>query len=107
MRSFPWAEQLSLNPDPNWQIKSFTEIILNIMSNFIPNEIKKIVPRDPPWTDRNLKSMLKKKDKHYRNYKRHGYREENKATLEALRTECKESTNGQKALSEEISRFVE
>ena len=68
------------------------------MSNFIPNEIKKIVPRDPPWIDRNLKSMLKKKDKHYRNYKKHGYREEDKATLEALRTECKESIETAKKL---------
>ena len=42
--------------------------------------------------------MLKKKDKHYRNYKKHGYREEDKATLEALRTECKESIETAKKL---------
>ena len=91
MKSFPWAEHLCLNPDSNWQTKSFTEIFLNIMSNFIPNEMKKSVPRDPPWIDKNLKLLLKRKDKHYRNYKKHGYREEDKATLETLRNECKES----------------
>ena len=61
MKSYPWAEHLGLNPDPNWQTKSFTEILLNIMSNFIPNEMKKSVPRDPPWIDKNLKLLLKKK----------------------------------------------
>ena len=66
------------------------------MSNFIPSEVKKSVPRDPPWIDKNLKKMLKKKDKHYRNYKKHGYREEDKTTLEVLRTECKESIEAAK-----------
>ena len=45
---------------------------------------------------KNLKQMLKKKDKHYRNYKKHGYREEDKTTLEVLRTECKESIEAAK-----------
>ena len=40
MESFPWTEHLSINSDPNWQVKSFQEIVLNIMSNFIPNEVK-------------------------------------------------------------------
>ena len=96
MKHFPWAQHFRLNPDPNWQVKSFTEIFLNIMSNFIPNEVKKSVPRDPPWIDKNLKQMLKKKDKHYRNYKKHGYREEDKTTLEVLRTECKQSIEAAK-----------
>ena len=96
MNNFPWAQHLRLNSNPNWQTKQFTEIFLNIMANFIPNEIKKSVPRDPPWIDKNLKLLLKKKDKHYRNYKKHGYREEDKVTLEALRTECKESIDAAK-----------
>ena len=29
------------------------------MANFIPNEIKRIVPRDPPWITKPLKTMLK------------------------------------------------
>ena len=45
---FPWEQHLNANPDVNWHVGSFTEIILNIMSNFIPNEIKRINPRDPP-----------------------------------------------------------
>ena len=39
---------------------------LIIMSNFISNQIKKYIPRDPPWIG---KSMLQKKNVYYRNYK--------------------------------------
>ena len=49
MTSFPWFQHLNINTDPNWQFKTFTEIFLNIMSNLIPNETKRFVPRDPPW----------------------------------------------------------
>ena len=37
-----------LNTDPNWQVTTFTDILLNIMTNFIPNENKIFLPRDPP-----------------------------------------------------------
>ena len=53
--SFPWEDHFGQNDDVNWQVKSFNEIILNIMSNFIPNKLITITPRDPPWIDKNLK----------------------------------------------------
>ena len=34
---------------------------MNIMKNVIPNDIKKCIPRDPPWIHKSLKAMLKKK----------------------------------------------
>ena len=54
------------------------------MSNFIPNEIKRVAPRDPRWITKSLKDMLKRKNKLYKNYKRHGYRDD-KIRLEAFR----------------------
>ena len=42
MLNFPWSQQLSLNSGVTWQTKMFTETLLNIMSNFIPNEIKRL-----------------------------------------------------------------
>ena len=96
MSKFPWLQHFSLNSDVNWQAKTFTEIILNIMSNFVPNEVKKIVPRDPPWFTKPLKSMLNRKNRLFKNYKRHGYKEEDKLRLQNFRQECKEAVESAK-----------
>ena len=45
----PWYDVLNENPDPNWQAKTFTEILLNIMTNLITNETIAVKPRNPPW----------------------------------------------------------
>ena len=91
MISFPWVQHFRLNPDPNWQVKTFTDIFLNIMSTFIPNEIKRCSPRDPPWITSHLKTLLNKKNRLYKNYKRHGYRAEDKVRLDAFRIECQQT----------------
>ena len=91
MTNFPWFQHLSLNNDPNWQVKTFIDIVLNIMSNFVPNEIKRFVPRDPPWITKALKSMLKRKNRLYKNYKRHGYKDDDKARLVTFRGECQQA----------------
>ena len=52
MTSFPWRQHLNVNTDPNWQVKTFTDTLLNIMSNFIPNETKRFLPRNPPWINK-------------------------------------------------------
>ena len=44
----------------NWQVKTFTEILLNIMSNFIPNKTVTIKPKDPPWITKLIKTMYAK-----------------------------------------------
>ena len=85
--SFPCSRHLSLNTDSNWQVKVFTDILLNIMSNFVPNETKRFVPRDPPRINKSLKGMLNRKNRLYKNYKRHDYREEDKARLDTFRSE--------------------
>ena len=71
MTNFPWLEQLNLNMATNWQVKTFTEIFLNIISNYIPNETKRFVPRDPPWITKPIKTMLNRKNR-----------------LDAFRVEC-------------------
>ena len=88
MINFPWLEQLNLNTDTNWQVKTFTEIFLNIMSNYIPNEIKKFIPHDPPWITKPIKTMLNRKNRLFKNYKKHRYKDEDKVRLDAFRTEC-------------------
>ena len=91
MTSFPWLQHFSLNPDPNWQVKTFTDIFLNIMLNFIPNEIKLNSPRDPPWITKHLKTLLRKKNRLYNNYKRHGYKADDKIRLDSFRIECQQA----------------
>ena len=87
----PWRQHVNINNDPNWQAKTFTEIILNIMSIFIPNETKKIIPRDPPWITKPLKTMLNRKNRLYKSYKRNGYKEEDKFRLNDFRVECQQA----------------
>ena len=86
--NFPWREHLNSNPDPNWQVTSFTDKILNIMSNFIPNRITKVTPRDPPWITQPLKTMLNKQNRLYRNFKGHGYKPEDKIRVNNFNAEC-------------------
>ena len=89
--NFPWHKQLNLNMDTNWQVKTFTEIFLNIMSNYIPNETKRFVPRDPPWITKPIKTMLNRKNRLFKNYKKHHYNDDDKVGLDAFRTECHEA----------------
>ena len=91
--NFPWQNQLDLNRDPNWQVDLFTVTILNIMAAFIPNETKRIKPRDPSWISSELKTLLKKKNRLYASFKRNGYRENDRVNLEAFRFECKEAVD--------------
>ena len=70
MNSFPWLQHLNINIDPNWQVKTLTEIFLNVMENFIPNEDKKFVPRYPPWITKPLMTMLNRKNRLFKNYKK-------------------------------------
>ena len=60
MTNFPRVRHLSLNTDPDWQVKTFTNILLNIMSNFVPNEVKTICSREPEWFNRNVQKFIKK-----------------------------------------------
>ena len=57
MSSFPWLQQLNINNDTNWQVKTLTDIFLNIMSNFIASETRRFVPRNSPWITTPLKTL--------------------------------------------------
>ena len=85
---FPWEEHFRENQDVNWQVQSFNEKILNIMSNFIPNKTIKVIPREPPWIDKALKNMLNRQQRLYRNYKKHGFKPDDKSRVDVFRSEC-------------------
>ena len=46
------------NLDVNDQVSVFNEIIMNIMSNFVPNELITCDDRDPPWMNRYIKNLI-------------------------------------------------
>ena len=91
MASFPWRQHLNVNTDPNWQVKTFTDTFLNILTSFVPNEIKRFVPRNPPWITKPLKTMRNRKNRLFKNYKRHGYKAEDKVRIDGFRIECQQA----------------
>ena len=58
------------------------------MSNFVPNELKTISPREPEWLNRNVKNLLRKQNKIYKKLKKNGYKNEDKLILDRLKNEC-------------------
>ena len=94
--NFPLSEVLNGNPVTNWQAKTFTEILFNIMSNFIPNKTVTIKPRGPPWITKSIKTMLNKQTRLFKNFKKHGHRSEDKKRLDSYRDECKKSIDNSK-----------
>ena len=91
MTSFLWRQHLNLNTDTNWQIKTFTDVFLKVMSNFIPNETKRFVPRDQPSITKPLTTMLNGKNRLFKNYKKHHYKEEDKVRPDTFRIECQKA----------------
>ena len=97
MKNFPWGQHLSLNRGPNWQVKTFTDTFLNILTNFVPSETKRFVPRNPPWITRSLKNMLHRKNRLYKNYKKHLYKDDDKVRLDIFRCECHQAVKDAKS----------
>ena len=63
--ALPWKKHFA-NCDPSQQVEFFNDKIINIASNFIPNNYVKIQPKDPPWINNNLRRMIKKQNKQYK-----------------------------------------
>ena len=91
MSSFPWPHHLDTNS--NWQGKTITDTFLNILTNFIPNETKIFVPRDPSWITKPFITMLNMRNRLLNNYTKHDYKAEGKDRLEGFRIECQQAVN--------------
>ena len=46
---FRWQETFEAVTHPDEQVEILNEVLLNISSNFIPNQLSKIKPRQIPW----------------------------------------------------------
>ena len=54
---FDW-ESLLNNPDVNEQVSVLTQTIMNVMSNFVPNELITCNDRYPPWMNWYIKNLI-------------------------------------------------
>ena len=64
IKMFAWHEHLDNMTCPNEQLKLLNEVLLNIYSNFIPNKVKTIRPRQAPWITQAVKNFLREKIMH-------------------------------------------
>ena len=67
---FPWENRLNSLYSPNEQVSLLNKTILNIMSNFVPNDKKTIRPSDPPWFSNDVRRRLNKHNKIYNKFKK-------------------------------------
>ena len=54
---FDW-ESLLNNSDVNEQVSVLTQTIMNVMSNFVPNELITCDDRYPPWMNWYIKNLI-------------------------------------------------
>ena len=69
---FRWQEHFEKITCPNEQVKLLNEVLLNIYSNHIPNQVKTIRPREAPWITHNIKKFPRKKNHAYKTFARNG-----------------------------------
>ena len=69
---FHWHQHLGTITCPNDQVKFLNEVLLNIYSNFIPNKVKTIRPRQAPWVTQTVKNFLRKKNHAYKSFLKNG-----------------------------------
>ena len=88
INSFNWEHKLlEYSNDPNKQAEFFSETLLNIFSNFIPNEHKKVKPRDPPWFTKNIKSTYQKYQRSYKKFRNKGFPQNKSSEIDRLKKE--------------------
>ena len=69
---YNWRETFGEVTHPDEQVKILNEVLLNICSNFIPNEPKKIKPYQVPWITPSIKSFFRKKNRAFKSFIRKG-----------------------------------
>ena len=81
---FRWQEHLEKITRANEQVKLLNEVLLNIYSNYIPNLVKTIRPREAPWITHNIKKFLRKKNHAYGTSVRIGQAEDKLVGLQKM-----------------------
>ena len=74
----------------NAQVRAFTETILNVFRNYVPNNYITVDDKDPVWMNENIKTKIKEKNTLYQKYIENGRSESDFILLEKLITELNE-----------------
>lgn len=64
INSFDWNKAFS-NTNVDKKVTIFNEVILNIISNFIPHVVITVDDREPPWFNKNIREIIQSKNKLY------------------------------------------
>ena len=72
IQMFCWCESIGALMYPNQQVEMLTEILLNIFSNYIPNKIITVKPRQAPWLTKPNKNFIRKMNRAYKSFDRRG-----------------------------------
>ena len=83
-------ERLFYSKNINAQAIALNETILNAFRNYVPNKYITIGNKDPVWTHEIIKSKIKTKNLHFKQYIRNGRFESDFVFLETLITEINE-----------------
>ena len=65
---FPWQQTFEEVTHPDDQVKILNEVLVNIFSNYISNELKKIKPQQVPWITPSIKNVLRKKNHEFKSF---------------------------------------
>ena len=88
IRNIDWEQELNTLENPSEQVDLLNDYILNVISNFVPTEIKKFSPNDPPWFTCEVRRVLKKQNSLYKKYKKNGFQENEKVAIDNHRALC-------------------
>ena len=69
---FKWHEHLDKLSCPNEQVKLLNEVLLNIYTNFISNQIRLISPRQAHWITQAIRKLLRKESHAYKSFVKNG-----------------------------------
>ena len=84
VKMFRWQETFEEVTHPDKQVEVLNEVLLNICSNFIPNELKRIKPKQVPWITPNIKNFLRKKNRAFKSFIKKGQPEDMLAGLQDM-----------------------
>ena len=77
-----WEHELHRFANPTDQVSFFNDTVLNILTNFVPNETKTFRPRDPPWFNDSIRKLSRKQSLLYKKYRKNGFKITDKLVLD-------------------------